>query len=55
MRISYPGPHRAVHVPALGLVVERGQVVDVPDEVARPLLTQGWAEARPRRTREEGD
>lgn len=42
MRLTYPGPHAAVDVPTLGLRVERGAQVEVPDDVGASLVEQGW-------------
>ncbi|MCP2168132.1 hypothetical protein [Goodfellowiella coeruleoviolacea] len=48
MRISYTGPHRAVTVPALGLTAERDRPIEVPDDLAAPLLDQpDWAAVKP--------
>lgn len=41
MKLEYTGPHAAVEVAATGAVVKRGEVVDVPDDVAERLLEQG--------------
>lgn len=47
MRIRYVGRHTAVEIAATGAVVEYGDVVDVPAELAKSLLTQGdqWKKA----------
>ena len=38
--IRYDGPFRAVEVPAAGVVVQRGETVEVEPEVAASLLRQ---------------
>ena len=40
MRVEYIGPFLAVEVPSLGGVVERGEPVDVPDEIGAALVRQ---------------
>lgn len=46
MHLIYQGPHQAVEVPALRRVVDRGEPVDVDDELATRLLEQEhWTEA----------
>lgn len=42
MRLTYPGPHEAVDVPALGRRVTQGEQVEVPDDVGANLVEQGW-------------
>jgi hypothetical protein len=45
MKVIYEGPHDVVEV--AGITAERGQAVDVPDEVGKALLEQDtWTEAR---------
>ncbi|MGQ0669178.1 MAG: hypothetical protein ACT4PO_05840 [Actinomycetota bacterium] len=48
MKIIYDGPHTTVDVPAANLVdVARGEVVEVPDEIAASLLEQStWRKAK---------
>jgi hypothetical protein len=47
MKLIYEGPHDTVEVPSAGITAERGQAVDVPDDVAKALLEQDtWTEAR---------
>lgn len=43
--VTYPGPHAQVEVPDLGVVVDRGETVDAPPELARVLVAQGWEPA----------
>lgn len=48
-KVRYVGPHDAVEIAALGVVVQRGKSVDVPAPVAKDLLTQpdNFQPARP--------
>lgn len=39
-KVRYTGPHLAVEVPALGRVVERGEAVEVPLDLAAALTLQ---------------
>lgn len=41
MKIRYIGMFPEVLVPALGLVVKRGEPVEAPEDIARGLLGQG--------------
>lgn len=41
MQVRYVGMFDAVLVPAAGLSIARGEVVDVPDEIGAGLLRQG--------------
>lgn len=46
MRVVYNGPHDAVEVPELSIVVRRGEPVEVRDGDAKLLLLQDvWDEA----------
>lgn len=47
MRVVYSGPHDAVEVPELGLVVRRGEPVEVLDGDAEQLLKQDVWDAAP--------
>lgn len=48
MRVVYVGPSRAVEIPELGRVFERGVPEDVPDGVGTRLLLQDvWTEHEP--------
>lgn len=47
MKLVYEGPIDVVEVPSAGITAERGQPVEIPDEVAKGLLVQDtWTEAR---------
>ncbi|MGN6811854.1 MAG: hypothetical protein ACTHMP_13365 [Thermomicrobiales bacterium] len=39
-KVRYVGPHLAVEVPALGRIVERGEAVEVPLDLAAALTLQ---------------
>jgi hypothetical protein len=43
--VVYVGPYPEVEVPAAGIVAKHGEPVDVPEDVAKSLLTQtdSWA------------
>jgi hypothetical protein len=48
MRIKYPGPHLEVEVE--GHVCRRGETVDLPTDLAKRLVEQGWVKvAKPRK------
>lgn len=48
MRITYNGRYPAVEVPAVGVTVQRGTPIEIPDETARHLLRQPtWSQAKP--------
>lgn len=40
MKVTYNGPYDAVEVAESGQIVERGQTVDMPDELAARLIEQ---------------
>jgi hypothetical protein len=42
VKLTYPGPHEAVEVPALGRVVKRDESVEVDSPLAEQLVAQGW-------------
>lgn len=42
MHVTYDGPHDGVNVLALNQKVERGETVEVPDDLGAQLLDQGW-------------
>ncbi|RKT49359.1 SAP domain-containing protein [Saccharothrix australiensis] len=45
MLVRYDGPHEAVEVPAAGLIVARGDTVEVPDALGARLVEQaGWTD-----------
>jgi hypothetical protein len=43
MKVTAPD---GVYLPALGRPVEKGEVVDVPEEVGQSLIEQGWKPER---------
>lgn len=45
MKVTYPGPLAGVRL-LDGTTVERGQSIDVPDDVAASLVEQGWTVAK---------
>lgn len=45
MKVCYSEGPDALTVPAAGVVAQRGQAVDVPAEVGKQLLEQGWEKA----------
>lgn len=45
MKVRYNEGSDALTVPAAGVVAQRGQVVEVPAEVGKQLLDQGWEKA----------
>lgn len=49
MKLIYPGPHEAVNVLALGQKVQRGEEVEIPDEIAERLVEQGWESPKPKK------
>lgn len=58
IKITYVGNHDAVHVPALGADVARGETVDVADaDLAASLLEQvdNWQPAKPAPSRAKPD
>ena len=44
--VAYNGPYSAVEVPSLGLTAEKGDPIEVADEVAQALIRQGWQEIK---------
>lgn len=44
--VTYDGPYSAVEVPALGLTVEKGDPIEVAEDVAQALIRQGWQEIK---------
>lgn len=58
IKLTYVGPHDAVHVPAIGADVARGETLDVADaELAAALLeqTDNWQPAKPAPARPKPD
>lgn len=47
--VAYDGPYAAVEVPSLGLTAEKGNPIEVADDIARTLLRQGWQEIKAKR------
>lgn len=44
MKLLYNGSHGSVDVPSLGLFgVEPNEPVEIDDQAAEPLLSQGWS------------
>ncbi|MCB5179505.1 hypothetical protein [Streptomyces antimicrobicus] len=44
--VVYGGPYTAVDIPSLGLTAEKGDPVEVAEDVAETLLRQGWQEVK---------
>ncbi len=44
--VAYDGPYSAVEVPSLGLTAEKGDPIEVADDIAQALLRQGWQEIK---------
>jgi len=42
MRVVYPGPIDAVEIAATGQIVRCGETVEVPDDIGKSLVSQGW-------------
>jgi hypothetical protein len=58
MRVTYQGPFDSLEVPDAGVVVERGQTVEIPDELAQALIARGdftEEKTRPRPVKEGGE
>jgi len=47
--VAYNGPYSAVEVPSLGLTAEKGDPIEVADDIAQALLRQGWQEIKAKR------
>lgn len=46
MKVLYEEGPRALMVPAAGgVTARRGEAIDVPDEIGKQLLAQGWKQA----------
>jgi len=45
MKVKFTEGPEALNVPAAGVVAERDQAVEVPDEIGKNLIKQGWVEA----------
>lgn len=46
MRVTYVGPHDAVEIPVLGVAVQRGDSIEVPNEIGHELVKQAsWETA----------
>ncbi len=53
MRVRYDGPFDSVDVPAAGITVERGDTVEVTDEIGESLVEQAdWSKASAKKERE---
>ncbi|MFF1776951.1 hypothetical protein [Streptomyces sp. A1547] len=44
--VAYNGPYSAVEVPSLGVTAEKGDPIEVAEDVAQALLRQGWQEVK---------
>ncbi|MGW6571669.1 hypothetical protein ACWGAN_05765 [Streptomyces sp. NPDC054945] len=44
--VAYSGPYSAVEVPSLGVTAEKGDPIEVAEDVAQALLRQGWQEVK---------
>ncbi|MFJ7590187.1 hypothetical protein ACIQZO_22930 [Streptomyces sp. NPDC097617] len=44
--VAYNGPYSAVDVPSLGVTAEKGDPIEVAEDVAQALLRQGWQEVK---------
>jgi hypothetical protein len=42
MKVQYDEGPDALNVPACGVIAQRGEAVDVPDEIGESLIEQGW-------------
>lgn len=42
MNVTYPGPHDAVTIPRCDVTVDRGESVEVDDDLGAQLVQQGW-------------
>lgn len=45
MRVQYPEGPRSLTIAAIGITAQRGEPVEVPDDVGEQLLRQGWQKA----------
>jgi hypothetical protein len=45
MKVQYDEGPDALNVPACGVIAQRGEAVDVPDEIGKSLIEQGWKQA----------
>lgn len=45
MKVKFEEGPEALNIPACGVIAERGKEVDVPDDIGKKLLDQGWSEA----------
>jgi len=43
VQFTYNGPYEAVEIPAAGLLVRKGETVELPDDLAAGLVDQGEA------------
>jgi len=43
VNFTYNGPYEAVEIPAAGLLVRKGETVELPDDLAAGLVDQGEA------------
>ena len=46
MRVTYLGPFDAVEIAATGQIAKQGHAVDVPEDVGKSLVEQGWKLAK---------
>lgn len=44
MKVKFSEGPDALNIPACGVIAERGKEVEVPDEIGKSLITQGWSE-----------
>jgi hypothetical protein len=44
MKVQYEEGPESLLIARAGVVAERGQAVEVPDEIGKLLLTQGWSQ-----------
>lgn len=47
MKVTYEGPQEGVVILSTGQTVARGETVEVPADVGRQLVAQGWTKPTP--------
>jgi hypothetical protein len=58
VRVTYLGPFDSLEIPPAGVVVERGQTVEIPDDMGEALMARGdftKEKDRPRPAKEGGE
>jgi hypothetical protein len=55
MKVRYEEGPESLLIAEVGVQAERGEAVEVPNEVGEKLVSQGWTEVKTNSKKKEGD